>query len=181
MISIRNTILLVVIISLLLSSVTITLQSTDEIDVFGKNFGEKGRMSWRDHAPYIRESSDDQENISRGYYSASAQYGIEPGRYTIDVKPTGENITLFLKDGEKTIEKNFNESISFEMDISTNVVWIGILIRDPLTFQEHVDESFEIDFVKEDDGVDIPLITLWSLTSLGVIYLGIDTYRKKFD
>lgn len=170
-----------VIISLFLSSMIVTLQDTDEIDIFNKKFGDDVRTSWKDSSPYIREGVDRPENFSDGYYSASAQYGIEPGGYTIDVEPAGENITLFLKDGEKTVEKNFNESISFEMDISTNVVWIGILIRDPITFQEHVDESFEIDFVKEDDGVSIPLMALWSLASLGVIYLGFDTYHRKRD
>jgi len=168
-------------VSLLLSSTVLTLQNTGEIDIFDKNFDNETRTSWVDSSPYIRENSDGQENLSVGYLSASAQYGIEPGKYTVEVEPAGENITLYLKDGEKTIEKRFNESISFESEITTNSVWIGIIIRDPLTFQEHDGESFEINFVKEDELLNSPIMFLWSIASMGVIYLGVNNYRKKRD
>lgn len=184
MISIKNTILVAVIASLLLSSSIVTLQNTGKIGIFDKGFGDDGRTKWRDSSPYIHEVSND-ENLSKGYYRASARYGLEPGKYTVNVKPAGENITLYLKDGEKTIEKSFNESISFETDIDTNTVWIGIIIKDPLIFQEHEGERFEVELVKEDEGFNLPLMLMWGLTGLGVIYLGvylgIDTYRKKFD
>ncbi len=150
------------ILSLLFTSTFITLQETGEIDPFDDKFGEDVSTSWEDPSPYIIESdqreenfsegeSDQrEENFSEGYYSSSLEYGIKPGRYTVNIEPAGEDITLYLKDGEKTIERNFNETISLETNIDTNSVLIGILIRDPLTFQEHDGESFEIEFVKED-------------------------------
>ncbi len=159
----------------------VTLQSTGGMDIFDKNFGDDVRTSWTDSSPFIRENTGDQENLSKGYYTASTQYGIEPGKYTVEIEPVGENITLYLKDGGNTIEKRFNESIFFETYINTNSIWIGIIIRDPLTFQEYDGERFEINLVKEDAPLNPPLILLWSLTGLGVIYLGVDTYRKKFN
>lgn len=179
MIFIKDKILLSVVISLLLSSTIITLQRSEAVEVFDTNFGADSRKHWQDSSPYIRHDHEHDENFTQGYYRGSSQYGLEPGSYNIEVDPVGENVTLYLIDGEKTLEKELNESISFETDLETNTIWIGIIIGDPLTFEEHTGEVFEIEIEKEREILDYPLIMLWILTLIGVIYLGVDTYSKK--
>lgn len=166
------------VLSLLLSSTFITLQSHGEIDVFNRQFGDESRTVWMVGGPYIQDRETHMDEITKGYYSASSMYGLEPGRYTVNVEPVGINITLYLKDGENTVMKRFNGSTNFKTEINTNTVWVGIIIMDPITFQEHTGEFFIVDFVKENE-VPSTVFIMWGLTTAGVIYLGFDTYSRK--
>ncbi len=179
MISIKNTILIAVVTSLIISSALLTMQEAGQIDIFNKRFGDETRLRWEDRGPYISGHTMI-ENVSQGYYRTSVMYGLEPGRYRVNVEPVGTNITLYLIDGDNTTVKRFNESFSFEMDITTNTVRIGMIIVNPITFQEHKGERFVVTFHKEKE--DSPLlVVLWAITIIGVIYVGVDTYRRKHN
>lgn len=168
----------ILILSLLILSCTLTLNNLGYIKLFKSDFQDE--ISMIDHTPSVEDPGD---IYTYGVYKINTEKKVKPGKYKVDVKPVGNNITLNIIDSSQNYTKKFDNQISFEVDIDSTIVYIRIVISDPISYQNWTrDQKFVLDMKKIESNSSLPLLPLWSLVIIGGVYLAADTaYRRRFD
>lgn len=168
----------ILVLSLLILSCTLTLNNLGYIDLFKSDFQDEIRMI--DNSPSVEEPGS---IYTYGVYKINTDKKVKPGKYKVDVKPVGNNITLNIIDSSHNYTKNFDDQISFEVDIDSTVVYIRIVISDPISYQNWTrGQKFVLDMKKIESNSSLLLLPLWSLVIIGGVYLAADAaYRRRFD
>lgn len=168
----------ILILSLLILSCIFTFNYLGHIELFKSDFQDEFRMI--DHSPSVEDPGD---MYTYGVYKIKTEKKVKPGKYKVDVKPVGNNITLNIIDSTHNYTKHFDEQISFEVDIDSTIVYIRIVISDPISYQNWTrGQKFFLDMKKIENKSNWTLFPLWSLVIIGGVYLAADTaYRRRFD
>lgn len=162
--------------SILLLASFSTLQSIGKVDLFDSNVNQE--MEIIDHSPSIEQSSG---QYTYGTYKTEIRNKIKPGRYHVKVDPVGENISMHIFDSSHNRTIKFNSTTEFNIDIDSTIVFIKIVVYDPISYQNWTrDQTFEVTLKRINQGSSLPVLPLWVSAVIGGVYLAVQsTYRKE--